>query len=97
MRGRGLEPPRDFSHYHLKVARLPVSPSSHEKKSIATSEYPDNFFLALFFGTKNMPLFFSVETNGFEANQKISFLSKTYFSRKIFYSRFSIENLSLHL
>lgn len=26
MRKGGLEPPRDFSHYHLKVACLPISP-----------------------------------------------------------------------
>jgi hypothetical protein len=23
---RGLEPPQDYSHYHLKVARLPIPP-----------------------------------------------------------------------
>ena len=26
MRKGGLEPPQDFSHYHLKVARLPIPP-----------------------------------------------------------------------
>ncbi len=31
MRKGGLEPPRDFSHYHLKVACLPVPPLPHEK------------------------------------------------------------------
>ena len=27
----GLEPARDFSHYHLKVARLPIPPYVREK------------------------------------------------------------------
>jgi hypothetical protein len=27
---RGLEPPQDFSHYHLKVARLPIPPRRHK-------------------------------------------------------------------
>ena len=27
---RGLEPPQDCSHYHLKVARLPIPPHPHE-------------------------------------------------------------------
>ena len=31
MRKRGLEPLRGFSHYHLKVARIPIPPLSHEK------------------------------------------------------------------
>ena len=26
VRARGLEPPRDFSHGHLKPARLPIPP-----------------------------------------------------------------------
>lgn len=26
VRTRGLEPPQDCSHYHLKVARLPIPP-----------------------------------------------------------------------
>src|SRR5262245_14706034 len=29
VRSRGLEPPRDFSHKHLKLARLPVPPRPH--------------------------------------------------------------------
>ena len=27
----GLEPARDFSHYHLKVARLPIPPYVRER------------------------------------------------------------------
>ena len=29
VRTRGLEPPQDCSHYHLKVARLPIPPRPH--------------------------------------------------------------------
>ena len=32
MREEGLEPSQDCSHYHLKVARLPISPSSQKEK-----------------------------------------------------------------
>src|SRR5436309_2630049 len=29
VRGRGLEPPHPYGLYHLKVARLPISPPAH--------------------------------------------------------------------
>lgn len=44
VRGRGLEPPHHCWLYHLKVARLPISPSAHNLVIIC------NFHL---FSTKN--------------------------------------------
>jgi lipoyl(octanoyl) transferase len=34
VRSRGLEPPRDFSHNDLNVARIPIPPRPHEKKML---------------------------------------------------------------
>ena len=34
VRSRGLEPPRDFSHNDLNVARIPIPPRPHEKKKL---------------------------------------------------------------
>jgi hypothetical protein len=33
---RGLEPPRGFPHYPLKVACLPISPLRHAVKDLVT-------------------------------------------------------------
>ena len=32
MRKGGLEPPRGYPHYHLKVARIPIPPLSHKQE-----------------------------------------------------------------
>jgi hypothetical protein len=38
VRGRGLEPPR-INHTHLKRARLPVPPPSHNYKIVAIPDF----------------------------------------------------------
>lgn len=37
MRKGGLEPPRDFSHYHLKVARIPIPPLPQVASSLEST------------------------------------------------------------
>ena len=37
VRRRGLEPPQDCSHYHLKVARLPIPPPPHSLDNVKNS------------------------------------------------------------
>lgn len=51
MRKGGLEPPRDCSHYHLKVARIPIPPLSLEGSiTIASTSLPSKkkFRISLF-------------------------------------------------
>jgi hypothetical protein len=36
---RGLEPPQDYSHYHLKVARLPIPPSARNYRKLTVVFY----------------------------------------------------------
>ena len=47
MRERGLEPLQEISHYHLKVARLPIPPppqSKQEQKYTYSNKSEQDFF-----------------------------------------------------
>lgn len=35
----GLEPPRGYPHYHLKVARIPIPPHSQTEESLWKEHY----------------------------------------------------------
>lgn len=54
MRKRGLEPLRGDPHYHLKVARIPIPPLSHIKKSHLTKQ---SISIQLLLHTKSKKLF----------------------------------------
>ncbi len=42
MRKGGLEPPRDFSHYHLKVARIPFRHFRNVIDELKAYQFPRN-------------------------------------------------------